>query len=343
MPEVKLWQAVALSMNIDPDSLKHHPQAWMAGPGAGPIFTEDSYPSREERDRADKRLRLLVANKTVKNGFSPGTLSMDNPANHGVRLSEFAAWAISVGMTPLPDELVALTHAQDRQQSETTANDKVTCDCAELALNGYQINWDYWRGRKQITPQQAAELAHCFEPDKGKVTKELSICIQRLAESLAEHSPTWTLSALVRHLGEDAPFNMKQAVASGNNIAPAKVGAGDTATEDEQPEPVTDSRPSGEDADAQIALLFDPVTVAALEKMFPADGKWAGWAEHASRNEGLKAARTGRGRFNPYLAGIWFAGKGIKGWDLAFCRRRLGNNLPARSRDSKHLLTGELD
>lgn len=97
----------------------------------------------------------------------------------------------------------------------------------EQSRNGTIIAWDYWRGRKQITPQQAAELAHCVEPDKGQKTKELSIRIQRLAESLAEHSPTWTLSVLVEHLGEDAPFNMKQVVASGNNIAPAKAGAGD--------------------------------------------------------------------------------------------------------------------
>lgn len=239
MPEVKLWQAVALSMNIDPDSLKYHPQAWAAGPGASPIFTEDSYPSREERDTADKRLRLLVANKTVKNGFSPGTLSMSNPANHGVRLSEFAAWAIEIVKWPdLPPELVALA-------------------------------------RKQV----------------------------------------------------DVP-ERNDATVSADNGAPVKVGAGDTATDEE---------------DNDLARLFDPVPVTALEKMFPSEGKWAGWAEHASRHPELKAARQGRAMFNPYLAGIWFARKGHSGWDLARCRRTLANNLPDRSLDDKHRLTGELE
>lgn len=108
MPEVRLWQAVALSMNIDPDLLKGHPQAWMGGPGAGPIFKENSFSSQAQKDTFGKCLRLLVANLSVKNGFSPGTLSMDNPHNHGVRLSEFAAWAPTVGWNDIPPELAAL-------------------------------------------------------------------------------------------------------------------------------------------------------------------------------------------------------------------------------------------
>jgi hypothetical protein len=118
---------------------------------------------------------------------------------------------------------------------------------------------------------------------------------------------------------------------------------GDSSAYDEKVEQEADSPPIGEEADTQLAHLFDPVPVAALEKMFPANNRWAGWAEHASRNVGLKAARTGRGLFNPYLAGIWFAGKGIKDWDLARCRRTLANNLPTRSLDNKHRLTGELE
>jgi hypothetical protein len=118
---------------------------------------------------------------------------------------------------------------------------------------------------------------------------------------------------------------------------------GDNSADDEKVEQEADSPPIGEEADTQFAGLFDPVTVAVLENMFPAKGKWKGWAEHASRIPGLLVARHGRAMFNPYLAGIWFAGKGIKGWDLARCHRTLANNLPARSLDSKHLLTGELE
>ncbi|NBQ68738.1 MAG: hypothetical protein EBU46_07870 [Nitrosomonadaceae bacterium] len=92
------------------------------------------------------------------------------------------------------------------------------------------------------------------------------------------------------------------------------------------------------DNDKILSELFDPVPVASLEKMFPADGEWKSWAERASRN-GLKAAREGRAKFNPYKAALWFINKGITGWDLARCFRVLANNLPARSRDEAHLLT----
>ena len=90
-----------------------------------------------------------------------------------------------------------------------------------------------------------------------------------------------------------------------------------------------------------LAALFDPVPVSALEKMFPAQNKWKNWAERAARN-GLKAARSGRGFFNPYQAAEWFLKKGVADWDLARCNRALANNLPPRSIDRKYLLTGDL-
>lgn len=91
-----------------------------------------------------------------------------------------------------------------------------------------------------------------------------------------------------------------------------------------------------------LARLFDPVTSAALEKMFPAAGKWTKWVERAARN-GLKDSREGRGAFNPYLAALWFLGQGESGWDLARCHRVLASNLPARSRRDEYKLTGLLD
>ena len=90
-----------------------------------------------------------------------------------------------------------------------------------------------------------------------------------------------------------------------------------------------------------LAALFDPVPVTALAKMFPAQDKWKNWAERAARNR-LKAARSGRGSFNPYLTALWFLKRGVAGWDLARCMHALVKNLPHRSIDRKYLLTGEL-
>ncbi|SEG15229.1 hypothetical protein [Nitrosomonas ureae] len=96
------------------------------------------------------------------------------------------------------------------------------------------------------------------------------------------------------------------------------------------------------DIEEQLAILFDPVPVEALEKMFPANDKWKYWADKA-KITGLICARKTRAKFNPYQAGMWFIRKGMEGWDEARLYRTLANNLPARSRASKHLLTGDID
>lgn len=103
------------------------------------------------------------------------------------------------------------------------------------------------------------------------------------------------------------------------------------------------SNPKDEDADYdnKIAALFDPVPLEVLETMFKSD-RWQGWANRASQNKLIKA-RPSRGQYNPYLAGMWFVKKGIDGWDLARCYRVLANNLPKRSLDHKHLLTGNFE
>lgn len=98
-----------------------------------------------------------------------------------------------------------------------------------------------------------------------------------------------------------------------------------------------------QDFDETIAALFDPVGTAQLEKMFPANGSWSKWADKAKAN-GLTVARVGRSKFNPYLAAQWWLDKqNPYDWDLGKCCRKLANNLPLRSIDKKHLLTGELE
>lgn len=108
------------------------------------------------------------------------------------------------------------------------------------------------------------------------------------------------------------------------------------------------SVPAATNCDAELAGLFDSVKVAQLKTMFPdkdkaGRSKWEGWVERADRN-GLKAAaKEGRALFNPFRAAIWWLGRGPEGWTLARCYRVLANNLPPRSTDSKHLLTGNYD
>jgi hypothetical protein len=97
-------------------------------------------------------------------------------------------------------------------------------------------------------------------------------------------------------------------------------------------------------ADNEIALLFDGVSPAALDRMFPCTPvAWSSLAERASRN-GLEVARTGRGKFNPLQAAQWWlAYQKPREWDWARCLRVLANNLPPRSNGLKHRLTGDYD
>ena len=108
-----------------------------------------------------------------------------------------------------------------------------------------------------------------------------------------------------------------------------------------QAAPLLEAAPA-DDHDETLAALFEPIPVEALEKMFPAGGMWKSWAEKAASN-GLKKARQKRGMFNPYKAGVWFIRKGAQGWDDARLNRTLANNLPARSHDDAHLLTGGIE
>lgn len=117
------------------------------------------------------------------------------------------------------------------------------------------------------------------------------------------------------------------------------------ATEHDSGTPPENQKQSGpqDDADVQLAALFDPVAKEQLEAMFP-DGRWDEHAERAARNGLAAAARERRAMFNPFRAARWWLEtKAPVGWDWARCLRRLANNLPARSRDSRHLLTGDFD
>lgn len=104
------------------------------------------------------------------------------------------------------------------------------------------------------------------------------------------------------------------------------------------------SEVDGEARERELASYFDPVGGSQLEKMFPSEGKWPSYIERASRNGLRDKAKVGRAKFNPYLAALWWLDhENPKDWDLAKCLRVLGNNLPIRSKNLKHEITGYID
>lgn len=84
--EVKPWEAVWLSFDIDPDS--------------------QEYRDIQNDKTASKRIRLLVDHLSQRQG----TLNMGDSSLHGVRLSEFAAWCAHIGYD-VPPELARLAKA----------------------------------------------------------------------------------------------------------------------------------------------------------------------------------------------------------------------------------------
>jgi hypothetical protein len=98
MSPVQLWQACALSLDIDPDKMKAEPNSWKAGPGSdhAPLFTLTSFPSNAVADGFNKRLRLAMAN-------------FGGDGRQAISLSDFAEWALSIPLFQyVPAEFVAL-------------------------------------------------------------------------------------------------------------------------------------------------------------------------------------------------------------------------------------------
>ncbi len=200
IPEVKVWEACALSLDIDPHSMKHDRNGWMGGPGSGPFFEDESFLNSTTKDEYALRLRVLLANLSNRDFFSAGTLSLVNPASCGVRLSEFAAWAVSVvKWNDLPPELEAMT----QRFADYKAKDEGEFDAAfaESVYNGVSINWRYWvHQMPTLTTAQAARLMSGLDPDifenldsrpnKNDPSRlcEKARMIQRLVETQGKHS-----------------------------------------------------------------------------------------------------------------------------------------------------------
>ncbi len=111
-PQVQVCQACALSLDIEPNSIKRNPISWQTGPYADQLFEDESFQSENEKKEFKSRQRILLNNLNSKENslwFSPN----DNRPNLGeVSLTEFAAWCRSVEWS-IPQELTALAKKPD--------------------------------------------------------------------------------------------------------------------------------------------------------------------------------------------------------------------------------------
>lgn len=109
-PDATAWQAVALSLDIDPGKVMHSADGWMA-PGH---FVSDE--QQEFKDRLD----VLIANVGHNDLLKPRSLSMNGGAYCTINIANFAIWANSVEWQ-IPSELSQLALVKsEKQQSETS-------------------------------------------------------------------------------------------------------------------------------------------------------------------------------------------------------------------------------
>jgi hypothetical protein len=110
--EVKVWQAVALSLGIEPSKARFHRDAWMAGPGR--VIPD-------EGDEFARRLRMVC--RALLHELEPASMVMGEPARCGVFVAQFAAWVRDVVRWNAPPELLALagTKAVEPIQSASAA------------------------------------------------------------------------------------------------------------------------------------------------------------------------------------------------------------------------------
>lgn len=113
VPTVALWEAVALVLEIDPRSLRHQRDAWMAGSGCGPLFERGSFPSQAKREDFETALSFAERAANVVGPIHLRTrLAVGmNRRTAQVSLAEVVAFFVSCEWPDIPAPLLALLGA----------------------------------------------------------------------------------------------------------------------------------------------------------------------------------------------------------------------------------------
>ena len=135
IPDVKVWEAVALSIDIEPESEWFSEGKWIAN--------KDSQKYRLFRER------ITVA--TRNNALTRKWLNLVDPTLHGVSLGDFANWANDLRWT-IPPELTEIgTRMTERQKTGAGS-----------------VDYTYWRSLDLWTLVEGAFLLARLEPQKDE-------------------------------------------------------------------------------------------------------------------------------------------------------------------------------
>jgi len=162
-PEVALWEAAALLLDIDPRSLQPLRDGWMAGPGRGPFFEARSFPS--DTKSADFDTALSFAERAAKvagpiylrTGLAVGM----NKRTAQVSLAEVVAFFVSCEWPDIPAPLLALVPtAEDRTAPPVFAVATATESAPEVNDAATVEPVARWQAQEQTILNKLRELGH---------------------------------------------------------------------------------------------------------------------------------------------------------------------------------------
>lgn len=161
-PRVRLWEAVALSMGIDPGQVSREAGAgwsgWEVGVETSNLATDAAeFCSRLKQacSHADANGGTLKLHPPLKPAW--GEVITDDLVNHAVGLADFSRWAKLMGWN-LPGDLLEVGEKQK-------ADAEFTGTFAEVVSNGQAIDWRYWMSMKTLTASQSSRLMVGLDPD----------------------------------------------------------------------------------------------------------------------------------------------------------------------------------
>ncbi len=129
IPEVEVWQAVALSMNLEPNALRRNTDTPLLGFGS--FFKEGTFLNIKMELEFEKRIRLLLSNLVDKTKFPQGVINNYENRCSKVNLIEFSVWGRTVEcFRNIPNEILDIAKI-----SETITQSLKDDDSKKMGLN----------------------------------------------------------------------------------------------------------------------------------------------------------------------------------------------------------------
>lgn len=171
MPEVRAWEAISLSLNIEPEKIQT--DDWMGG---NHHF--------DEGDEFNDRLTVLQANLSNRDYFpTPCMISLETSYKHGVRLDEFAAWCVRVGFD-IPPKLAELANNAP-QASATSPAPAAKVEAVETTAKPWDISNPSDPAPEQSWYTPARYFARQLVKDDSTLLTKRKLLATKVSQSLS--------------------------------------------------------------------------------------------------------------------------------------------------------------